>query len=89
MAKSANTIQSLIGALPEQGDKPAIIAFQKEGPECLAYKDLFTEISSLAGGLAEDAAGRNRIIAVCGSSSPAWITVALAVINSAGRPADR
>lgn len=84
MTESFKTIQELIGALPEHGDAPAIITFQKEEVRTLSYRQLFHDIAALAAGLSELMKNGDRTVAVCGSSTAEWIKVAFAVMYAGG-----
>ena len=49
---SSSTLQSLYDALGRFGDRPAIVALQKEGTEIWSYRQLSDHIGRLSAGFA-------------------------------------
>jgi long-chain acyl-CoA synthetase len=74
------TLRSLIDALPEHGDRPAVFALQKEDAERWSYSELDDHVRRLARGLADVGVGRGDHVALLAPNGPEWLAACLAVI---------
>jgi long-chain acyl-CoA synthetase len=76
------TLRSLIDALPEHGDRQAVLALHKEGAECWSYSELADHVRRLAHGLIETGVGRGDHVALLAPNRPEWVAACLAVIGA-------
>ena len=57
------TLRSLVDALSEHGDQPAVLALHKESIERWSYAELADHVRRLASGLTETEVGRGDHVA--------------------------
>ncbi|MDP8952745.1 MAG: long-chain fatty acid--CoA ligase, partial [Actinomycetota bacterium] len=76
------TLQSLIDALSEHGDRPAVLALQKEDAERWTYAELDDHVRRLARGLTEAGVGRGDNVALLAPNGPEWVAACLGVIGA-------
>ena len=78
------TLRSLVDAISEHGDQPAVLALHKEEIERWSYAELADQAWRLAGGLSETGVGRGDHVALLAANRPEWIAACLAVIGAGG-----
>src|SRR5215210_2786706 len=78
------TLRSLVDALSEHGDRPAVLALHKESIERWSYAELADHVRRLASGLTETEVGRGDHVALLAANRPEWIAACLAVIGGGG-----
>jgi long-chain acyl-CoA synthetase len=76
------TLKTLTGALAERGERPALLALQKEEVECWSYRELARNVRRLAGGLGEAGVNRGDRVAVLAGNGPEWVASSLAVVEA-------
>jgi long-chain acyl-CoA synthetase len=78
----SQTLQSLIDSLSEHGDRPAVLALQKDDAECWTYAELDDHVRRLARGLADAGVGRGGHVALLAPNGPEWMVACLGVIGA-------
>ncbi len=73
------TLQSLTDGLRDHGDRPVLLALQKEGVERWSYMDLADHAGRLARGLAESNVDRGEHVALLAGNRPEWVAACLAL----------
>lgn len=81
---SSSTLQSLYDALGRFGDRPAIVALQKEGTEIWSYRQLSDHIGRLSAGFAAAGLRPGDGVAFFARNQPAWIIACLGAIRAGG-----
>src|SRR5919202_2270168 len=76
------TLQSLIETLFGHGDKPVVLALQKESAQRWSYAELADHVRRLAHGLTEAGVGRGDHVALLAGNRPEWIVACLAVVGA-------
>ena len=76
------TLQSLIDALSEHGDRQAVMALHKEDAVRWSYRELADNVRRLACGLIEAGVGRGDYTALLAANRPEWIAACLATIGA-------
>ncbi len=74
------TLRSLIDALPQRGDRSAVLALQTEGAERWSYAELDDHARRLARGLIDAGVERGEHVALLAANGPEWMVACLAVI---------
>ncbi|RJQ50109.1 MAG: AMP-dependent synthetase [Desulfobacteraceae bacterium] len=82
--KPPETLISMIERFPEYGEKPAILALQKEGVERWTYSRLSQECRRLAAGLKQEGVGLGDRVVIQAAAKPDWVVTCLAVILAGG-----
>ncbi|MDQ3913273.1 MAG: long-chain fatty acid--CoA ligase [Actinomycetota bacterium] len=78
------TLRSLVDAISERGDQPAVLALHKEEIERWSYAELADQAWRLASGLSETGVCRGQHVALLAANRPEWIAACLAVIGVGG-----
>src|SRR5215208_2674582 len=78
------TLRSLVDALSEHGDHPAVLALHKESIERWSYAELADHVRLLARGLSETGVGQGNHVALLAANRPEWLVACLAVIRAGG-----
>jgi long-chain acyl-CoA synthetase len=82
-AGERRTLQRLVmDALAVHGERPAVLAFQKQGVDPWTYERLADDVRRLANRLAGLAIGRGDRVALFAENSPKWIVAALAILRT-------
>jgi long-chain acyl-CoA synthetase len=76
------TLRSLVDALPERGDQPAVLAMRKKGAERWTYTELADHVRRLSSGLTEAGIRRGDHVGLLAPNGPEWIAACLAVIGA-------
>jgi long-chain acyl-CoA synthetase len=76
------TLQALVDALPEHGDRPAILALREEGVERWSFAELADHTRQLVRGLARTGVERGDQVALLAGNCPEWVAACLAVIGA-------
>src|SRR5215216_7462048 len=79
-----HTLRSLVDALSEHGDQPAVLALHKESIERWSYAELADHVRLLARGLSETGVEHGNHVALLAANRPEWIAACLAVIRAGG-----
>ena len=79
-----HTLRSLVDALSEHGDRPAVLALHKESIEHWSYAELADHARRLASGLSETEVEHGHQVALLAANGPEWIVVCLGVIGAGG-----
>lgn len=79
---SLDTLGALHKVLIEQGDKPALLALQKDTVEQWSYAELTEQSQRLAQGLAAAGIGKGDVVVLLADNNPAWIIACLAVLQA-------
>lgn len=83
MPPNANTLLDLVEQL--QGDRPAIIQFCPDDVvSTLSYDQLAANVRRVAAGLQASFVGSEKLVAICGPNSAAWITAYFAIVAAGG-----
>ena len=80
------TLQTVVGALTDNGDSPALVAFQKDGIETWSFAQLASACQRLAAGLVSAGLKPGEHVMVFAPNRPEWIVSCFAVIAAAGIP---
>ena len=80
----SSTLQELFDALRRFGDRPAIVALQKEGADIWPYQKLSEHLTRLAAGLTDAGLRRGDRVALFARNSPEWIVACLAAMQAGG-----
>lgn len=78
----SQTLQFLIDALSERGDRPVVLALQKEGAESWTYAELADHARRLAHGLVEAGVECGDHVALLAPNGPEWVAACLAVVRA-------
>jgi long-chain acyl-CoA synthetase len=78
------TLRSLVDALSEHGDRPAVLALHKENIEHWSYAELADHVRRLASGLSETGIEHGDHVALLAANRPEWLVACLAVIGTGG-----
>ena len=78
------TLRSLVDALSQHGDQPAMLALHKESIERWSYAELDDHVRRLASGLIETDVDHGDHVALLAANRPEWIVACLAVIGAGG-----
>ena len=78
------TLRSLVDALSEHGDHPAVLALHKESIERWSYAELADHVRLLARGLSETGVEHGNHVALLAANRPEWLVACLAVIRAGG-----
>lgn len=82
----AHTLQDTLGNLARFGDRPAVIALQKEGAQTTSYEELDRMAGRFAAGLRRrEVAAGDRIAFLAGGSTE-WIMACLGVLRAGAIP---
>jgi long-chain acyl-CoA synthetase len=73
-----STLHSLIGALAAHGERPALLAFRRDGVEEWSYAALSDRVHRLANGLKRAGIGRGDRVALFAPNRPEWVAACLA-----------
>src|SRR5438309_1146404 len=76
------TLHSLIDGLGEHGDRPAVLALQKQKMERWSYAKLAEQVQRLAQGLTKEGVGKGVPVALLAGSRAEWLVACLAVIKA-------
>lgn len=76
------TLQDLIDLLPKYGQRPAIVAFEKDNLVEWSYAELAGQAAHLTGGLMNAGLNRGDQVALLAASRPEWVVVCLAVLKA-------
>ena len=79
---SPDTLGALPEILGEQGDKPALLALQKDTVAQWSYAELAEQSQHLAQGLAAAGVGKGDVVALLGDNRPEWIIACLAALQA-------
>jgi len=74
------TLRDLIAAFSDSGDKPAILAMQRDGVGTWSYAGLAAQVAQLANDLSAAGIGSDDRVGLLAAHGPEWITAALATI---------
>lgn len=78
------TLRAPIEELGSRGDRPAILALQKNGVRSWSYSELDDRVRRLAAGLVDAGVGRKVTVGLWADERPELIVAALAVIAAGG-----
>lgn len=80
-ADPGSRIDALIDGLEGRGDRPMILAWSADSPECRSYRSAAVQIRALARGLRRQL-GPGDTMALIGGEGPVWMMVALAALRA-------
>ncbi len=76
------TLQELVHALHDAGDRPGLLALQRDGLTCWSYARLSDEVQQLACGLHRAGIGSGDYVALLARNAPEWVLACLAIISA-------
>lgn len=76
------TLTDLIAGFAQWGDRPAIVAFDRDGASRLSFAELEDKVRRLAGGLAAAGVGKGDRIAIYAHNRAEWVVACLGVITA-------
>ena len=76
------TLRSLVDALSDHGNRPAVLALRKEEVERWSYAKLVTHVRRLAHGFRKSGAGKGAFVALLANGRPEWFAACLAAIHA-------
>jgi long-chain acyl-CoA synthetase len=79
---SPQTIQTFIQGLRDAGDRPCLLAVQRNGIEAWSYAEVATTVQRLAGGLVRTGIEPGEHVLLLAKNRPEWVLACLAVINA-------
>src|SRR5438309_914691 len=77
-----HTLRSFIDGLGERGDRPAILALQKQEMDRWSYAKLADHVQQLAQGMAKEGIGKDVPVALLAGTRPEWLIACLAVVKA-------
>lgn len=87
-ALGQTTLQALASAIGRNGEREAILYFDRDGVDRWTYANLGEAVQALGRGLRgrmrADGVERRRVVAVCAANRPEWIVACLAVWQAGG-----
>ncbi|MGB3222349.1 MAG: AMP-binding protein [Desulforhopalus sp.] len=78
------TLQDLVQSFRQRGDKDCLVQFGDEKTHRFSYGELYDRVTRLAGGLAAQGIGPDKVVGVIAETRYQSILISLAVINSGG-----
>jgi len=76
------TLRQVITALPEFGDRPAILTLRGDRELSLSYRELYAQIERLTGALSAQQDIVAQRVAILAPNRPEWVIACLAVVNA-------
>lgn len=80
--KELKTLQDLVQSLQRRGDKECLVQFGEEKTHRFSYVELYDKVTRLAGGLAAQEIGPDKVVGVIAETRYQSILISLAVIHS-------
>lgn len=79
---ATDTLQHRLREFAGHGDKPALIAFHKEGTETLSFAELAHTVRRLGNGLAASGLRPGETVALLGPNGPNWVAACFALLHA-------
>lgn len=80
--KEFKTLQDLMQSFRQRGDKECLVQFGDDKTHRFSYVELYDKVTSLAGGLAAQGIGPDKVVGVIAETRYQSILISLAVIHS-------
>ena len=72
----SRSLQIILSRMKSQGDRPAIVSFEKSGVRSVTFAELDQRVVCLAQGLRAEGVDKGQPIALFAPNSPEWVIAA-------------